>query len=69
MEKRLESKAKPESSRAQRSSNTKPPVAKKSNAPTVPVAPKPTKPSQAGIKFNERAEVMEVEKTKRLSIR
>eukprot|EP00092_Neocalanus_flemingeri_P056464 GFUD01066951.1.p1 GENE.GFUD01066951.1~~GFUD01066951.1.p1 ORF type:complete len:110 (+),score=41.95 GFUD01066951.1:3-332(+) len=68
LEKRLETKGKPENPRPQHTQNTKQAGTKKSSAPMVPIAPKPAKPSQGGIKFNERAEVMEVEKTKRLSI-
>ena len=77
LEKRLEAKGKMESTRptlyenskSNQSRNAKPPVTKKSQAPKLPAGPKPARPSQSGINFNERAEVIEVEKTKRQSIR
>ena len=69
LEKRLEEK-KNKTSRQFDSNNRKAPIVKrKSPAPSVPTAPKPGRPSQSSIKFNERAEVVEVEKTKRNSVR
>ena len=38
---------------------------RKSTAPRAPPLPPPSKQSSAGIKFNERAEVVELEKDKR----
>jgi len=68
LEKRLEAKSASKNPKPPVPTTMKPNVPKKSQAPMIPVTSKPSRPSQAGIKFNERAEVMEVEKTKRLSI-
>jgi hypothetical protein len=67
LEKRLEAKAKPDSSKPPQYKSKYTPTAK--TVPSVPKKkPAPHIPAPSSIKFNERAEVMEVEKTKRLSI-
>merc|ERR1711892_1180762 len=67
LEKRLESKAKPSSSKPQQASSYKSSYTNNTQVPAKKKAA-PNVPPPSSIKFNERAEVMEVEKTKRLSI-
>jgi len=68
LEKRLEAKKKPENSQPQQDSKYRTKYAGKTVQNISKKKPAPNIPAPSSIKFNERAEVMEVEKTKRLSI-
>ena len=69
LEKRLEAKKKPENSQPQQDSKYRTKYEGKTVQNISKKKPAPNIPAPSSIKFNERAEVMEVEKTKRLSIR
>ena len=68
LEKRLEAKNRVDGSKSQLNGNYQQKT-KSAVQNTPKKKPAPTIPAPSSIKFNERAEVMEVEKTKRLSIR
>lgn len=68
LEKRLEAKKQSENSQPQLNSKYKTKSVGKTVQNIAKKKPAPNIPAPSGIKFNERAEVMEVEKTKRLSI-
>jgi len=68
LEKRLEAKKKPEDSQPQQDSKYRTKYTGKTVQNISKKKPAPNIPAPSSIKFNERAEVMEVEKTKRLSI-
>jgi len=68
LEKRLEARKQPENSQPQLNSKYQTKSMGKTVQNISKKKPAPNIPAPSGIKFNERAEVMEVEKTKRLSI-